>query len=136
MTGDILNLGLYNVWLYELETKGQLIQILGQVHDAIVFQYRPAYERSVLTKVLNLMKVPVIVGPEVMLIGTEVYVGWNWRKYVSESYAKKKGVSPNLFGIKKWSLDESDTRAAPTRQAPRSLLDQRVSATHRPFLLA
>lgn len=77
MIGEILNLGLYRVW-EELEKKRRVVEILGQIHDAIIFQY-PEREPEVVHEVCQLMTIPVPIGNNTMTIPVEVKVGYNWK---------------------------------------------------------
>jgi len=127
MTGDILNRGLYNV-LYLEYANPQIIQLLGQVHDAILVQYRPEYELHILPKVLEAMTIPVPVpGQGTMIIKTEVLVGWNWRKFDKEE---------NPYGITKWTPGERDKRQPPKATYGNNVLDRRVCTAHQPLLVA
>lgn len=109
---DILNTALWRVW------KANIVQVLGQVHDAIVFQYKEDLEDILLPQVLSLMRVKAPITARgvtrVLEIPVEVSVGWNWQKY---------DKLDNPYGIKKWKGPGSDTRSHPTGFA---LLDQLV----------
>jgi DNA polymerase I-like protein with 3'-5' exonuclease and polymerase domains len=84
--GDLLNLGMWRVWKY---MQGE-VQLLGQLHDAILIQYDddPAVERRVIACAIALMTIPVMVtdvrlrGAETreMVIPVDASVGWNWAK--------------------------------------------------------
>ena len=121
MTGDIMNVGLWRLWHYPR------IELLAQIHDAALFQYKEEEEHFVLPVVLEMMRTPVPVGPRTLIIPSEVTCGWNWAHFLSEEdaafEAAKSGlpVRPNLSGLKKWSPTNRDSRSAPT--AKESLLD-------------
>jgi DNA polymerase I-like protein with 3'-5' exonuclease and polymerase domains len=126
MCGDVLNVGLHNTWKFQLE-QPKLIKILAQVHDAIVFQYRPEYEVPILQRVLDEMTIPVPVESQgLMTIKTEVLIGWNWRKMSKE----------NPLGITKWTPGERDKRNPPKEAVSNRVLDRRVCSAHKPFILA
>lgn len=110
---DILNIGLWRVW------RSNLVQVLGQIHDAILFQYPEHLEAELLPKVLELMRVPVPINGRVMEIPVEVSVGWNWAKAGDE----------NPYGLRKYK-GGSDDRICPEHisNPPTgfALLDKRI----------
>jgi DNA polymerase family A len=78
---DILNLSLWRVW-HDLDP--HTVQLLAQVHDAILFQF-PCGNMEALKAVKERMTVPVLVrdpkGTErQMQIAVEVAAGKNWKK--------------------------------------------------------
>ena len=113
LIGDILNLGLYRVWASELCRSGK-VQVIAQVHDAILVQYPEELENEIVPQILKLMEIEVPVNGRVMMIPTEASVGWNWQKFDADK---------NPLGIKEWT--GNDTRKAPA--APTSILDRLVS---------
>lgn len=110
---DILNIGLWRVW------RSNLVQVLGQIHDAILFQYPEHLEAELLPKVLELMRVPVPINGRVMEIPVEVSVGWNWAKADDE----------NPYGLRKYK-GGSDDRICPEHisnpPTGLALLDKRI----------
>ena len=79
--GDILNIGLWRLSQYDPE----LLEVLAQVHDAVLFQYRTEHEKEVLDILGGCMsvKVPVrdIHGKErECIIQVEAAIGSNWSK--------------------------------------------------------
>ena len=116
--GDILNIGLWRVWKH-LDPKD--CQILGQVHDAILLQYKEEDELRVLTRALSLMRVEVPTPHGTMTIPTEAAVGWNWRK------AGKDGI--NFWGLKKFN-GKPDTRKRPEGLKKTSMLDRLVCSVN------
>lgn len=97
VVGDLLNLGLWRLWRYEPR-----IQILGQVHDAVVFQYpdNPATETSILNSALSLTAIPITSSGRTLIIPSECKVGWNWAN-----------ASPsNLNGLVKWKGTPDERR--------------------------
>lgn len=77
MVGHIISIGCYRIWTQQPE-----VQLLAQVHDAILFQF-PKGRYDIVHKSLQLMEVPIpITGIDsklrVMTIGTEAAVGHNW----------------------------------------------------------
>ncbi len=105
--GDILNLALFRVWKL---SHRRPIQLLAQVHDAILIQYPEELENEILPEVLATMQIPFTYGGRTLAIPTEAAVGWNWSKYVSREDAVKKGVAENEDGLKKWKAEKGDAR--------------------------
>lgn len=119
--GDVLNLGLFRVWLY-MDIPGK-IELLGQVHDSILFQYDPADEAAILAEVAELLVVPIQINGKEWRIGTDAQVGWNWGKV-----KEKDGKVINPHGLRDWT--GSDDREAPPKA---SQLDRLVCDVHRLF---
>ena len=84
IVGDVLNKGLLNVYRNLPQ-----IQLLAQVHDAILFQFN---DYSLLPQMQKLMRVPVEFYGRTMVIPVETLVGKNW--------AKANANNPQ--GLKKW----------------------------------
>lgn len=74
---DVLNVALWHVWK---QYDPWLVQLLAQVHDAILFQYKVEDRERALRAVLEAMSMPVPVRGRVMVIPTEVAAGQNWGK--------------------------------------------------------
>lgn len=77
---DIIKVAIWRIW-WELERRGP-VQLLGQIHDAILFQF-PRGEYEWVRQALELMKVPVpTLGADgkwrTAEIDTEAAVGLNW----------------------------------------------------------
>lgn len=125
MTGDILNTGLWKLWA-NLESKHpDRFQILGQIHDAVLFQYRPAWEEWVLKRVCEEIRIPLMVRGREMVLDPDVSVGWNWRK---QGFDKKTKQVVNLHGLAEWK--GSDARRAPDPAKAPSLLSRRICQTY------
>lgn len=77
IVGDILNLALWRLWKH----MGTRIEILAQVHDAVLFQFDERLENSIIPEALSIMTIPVPVKGRVMTIPCEASVGWTWRKH-------------------------------------------------------
>lgn len=71
---DLLNLAMILVFL-ELEPQG--VQLLAQVHDALLFQF-PRDRLDLAIKVAHMMEIPIPIGERVMVIESELAVGSNW----------------------------------------------------------
>lgn len=84
VVGDILNTALWRVWKHE-----RRVQLLGQVHDAIVFQYpdNPATEVEILNSILDLTKIPINAKDRTLIIPSECKIGWNWGDADKRRYA-------------------------------------------------
>jgi len=102
--GDILNLGAWRVW------KADCVQMLGQIHDAILIQYPEKDEDKIIPQVLDLITVPIPLGDRELIIPSEAQVGWNWN-HKSEN---------NPDGLSEFTGHDERTR---TRSANTSLLD-------------
>lgn len=79
LLADIDNIAMWRIW-YELEGEG--VQLLAQVHDALLHQY-PTGRLDLERRALQLMSIPVqvtdILGKtRTMTIGVEAAVGKNW----------------------------------------------------------
>lgn len=96
--GDYLNTGLLRVWReYTLTENLPTVQLLIQLHDAILVQYNEELEDVVIPRIRKLLTFPIsVLGIDGVLrttqIKTDVVVGWNW------AYASDK----NPDGLKKW----------------------------------
>ena len=87
---DILDLGMWRIW----KLMRQEVQLLAQLHDAILFEYDddPETEAAVLGRAATLMTIPVRVTDtrlrgartRQMVIPVDIVVGWNWAKYDPE----------------------------------------------------
>lgn len=75
VVADVLDLAIWRIY-YEL---GDRVRLLAQVHDAILFLVRKG-DSETKRRVLELMSIPVVVGPRTMRIGTEMACGLNWGK--------------------------------------------------------
>jgi DNA polymerase I len=96
LVGDILNMGLLNVW------RSGLVQILAQIHDAILFQYPIEAEKEILPQISTLMTIEVPVADRILQIPVEGSVGWNWAKASPTNpggLAKWKGKDERSFSI-------------------------------------
>ena len=92
-TAEIINVGLWNLWI-QLELEAKALQLLGQVHDAVLGQFA---EDEVLKEIIRLMTIPCPVTDifgvtRDMTIPVEVEIGRNWGKASEEN--------PN--GMKAW----------------------------------
>lgn len=113
---DYMNLGLYRVWRHQrLRQLG--VKILAQIHDALVFLYRPEHEQESVETVRGLISAKLNFNGRDFSIPTDAKVGWNWAGYDKEN---------NPHGLGKWN-GVSDSRTEPQhRTALNSVLDRRV----------
>ncbi len=88
MTADVLNLGLWSVW-WDLDP--ELIHLLAQVHDAILFQFPEDREEEVTGAMIARMEIAVPMREgRTMVIPVDPATGWNWGK---KSDANPRGMS-------------------------------------------
>lgn len=75
MTAEEINLGMLRLW------RDGRVQLLVQVHDSILFQYREEREAEVIPWAIDALRVPLVLarGREFVVPG-EAQVGWNWGK--------------------------------------------------------
>lgn len=102
MVAQLLNLALWRVWAYARDH----CQLLGQVHDAIVIQYKEETEREVLDKILPMMLTPLRFNGRTMTIPSEASIGWNWQK----RKVLKDGTVVNPDGLIKWTGSDERKR--------------------------
>lgn len=110
--GDLLNVALWRVWRHLPE-----VQLLAQVHDAIVFQYPEERERELIPRVLELCQIPISVQglhesnqgqSKTLLIPAEAKVGWNWAG--TKINTSRRTVIDNPNGLMKFSPEKPDQR--------------------------
>lgn len=78
LIGDVLNMGLYNVW-QRFDLPGYL-ELLLQVHDAICWQAPKSYVADLIPQVLEAMQVTIDVNGYPVTIPADASWGWNWGK--------------------------------------------------------
>jgi DNA polymerase-1 len=87
MTADEMNLAMLALW------RSNTVQILLQVHDSILIQYREEEENEVIPRTIATMRVPLeLAGGRSFEVPVEVQVGWNW----------SKASDDNPSGLSKW----------------------------------
>jgi DNA polymerase I-like protein with 3'-5' exonuclease and polymerase domains len=72
---DILDLAMLRVWR---SCDPVLVQLLAQVHDALLTQHRIADRAAAFAALSDLMTIPVTVGSRTMTIPVEIAFGSNW----------------------------------------------------------
>jgi DNA polymerase-1 len=75
--GDLLNLGLLRVWR-NLDTRRQVLQVLGQVHDAVILQVLRD-QLYLIAEAAKLMTIPVPIHGRTMIVPVEAKYGENWK---------------------------------------------------------
>jgi DNA polymerase I-like protein with 3'-5' exonuclease and polymerase domains len=110
--GDLLNAALWRVWRFLPE-----VQLLAQVHDAIVFQFPEEREQELLPRARDLCLIPVTAESTItpgelktMTIPIEVKTGWNW---ASSEIKTSRGIIKNPGGMMKWKANQLDERKRP-----------------------
>jgi hypothetical protein len=111
---DYLSKGILNIWNSPLCSSGR-VQILLQIHDALLIQYPEEQENEIIPLIQRMMEpeIPLMNGRS-LVIPTEAMIGWNWG-YSSEK--NPNGLVP---------FDGNDKRR---RVAFASLLDRKFSQT-------
>jgi DNA polymerase-1 len=93
--GDILNRGMLNVW------RLGIIQLLLQIHDAILIQYPEDQEDRVLPLVLKAIQVHLeLSNNRTLIIPSEAQTGWNWAKTDDKKKFFADGNPDGLKGYK------------------------------------
>jgi DNA polymerase I-like protein with 3'-5' exonuclease and polymerase domains len=75
--GDILNMGLLSI--YNNHEKSGEVELLAQIHDAVLFQYPNDKPDSFVSAVAKRLEIPVNVKSRTMTIPVEHAVGSNWK---------------------------------------------------------
>lgn len=110
LTADEIDKGLLTLW------RADRIQLLIQVHDSILFQYREEEENEILPWALEALKTRFTLkrGRD-FVVPTEAKVGWNWGEW-------DEAKNPN--GLVKWKGADSRKReGAPWLSPKLSILD-------------
>jgi DNA polymerase-1 len=106
MTADEANHGMLKLW------RENKVQLLGQGHDAILFQYREDEEETILSWAIKTLPTPLVLARDrEFVVPVEAKVGWNWGDF-SEN---------NPDGLKKWK--GGDERKRTETQFQLSLAD-------------
>jgi DNA polymerase I len=91
--GDILNRGMLQVW----ETRR--VQLLLQIHDAILVQYSEEQEDEIIPCLVTNISVPLnLSGGRQLVLPFEVKTGWNWGDFADnnpDGLKKYNGVTDN-----------------------------------------
>jgi DNA polymerase I-like protein with 3'-5' exonuclease and polymerase domains len=109
--GDIVNEGGYRVWRKFCLDPARNVTILGQIHDAFLFQVRETH-LHLIPEILTTFTVPVTAQSRTLTIPAEAKVGWNWASNeTSKPVEKRTYPDGNPDGLSKWkgSLDRKRT---------------------------
>ena len=106
--GDLLNYALWRLWKYEPR-----IELLAQIHDAVVFQYPddPRYEADILSSCIELTRIPLTLRGRTLTIPSEAKIGWNWgENQLDRPLEKRLWPDGNPNGLVKWKSGQNDSR--------------------------
>lgn len=98
---DTLN---FAAWKVQKKFQGHDVQLIAQVHDAIVVQYPENREDELLPQILKEMIFPVPIDGRTMIIGVDAEVGWNWAHF------DKKNPEKNPDGVRKYKGNDERKR--------------------------
>jgi DNA polymerase-1 len=98
---DTLN---FAAWRVQRRWQGKTVELLAQVHDAIVVQYPEELEDELLPEILQEMIYPIPIHGRTMIIGVDAETGWNWCHF------NPKNPAENPDGIKKYKGHDDRTR--------------------------
>lgn len=98
---DTLN---FAAWRVQRRWQGKDVELIAQVHDAIVVQYPEDREDELIPQILSEMIYPIPINGRVMYIGVDAETGWNWAHF------NKKDPTENPDGIRKYKGNDDRTR--------------------------
>lgn len=104
IVGELLNLALWRVW-----KKLPKVEVMAQLHDAILIQYDERDEEEVLPQARALMATPLTMHGRTLIIPSDIEVGWNWAKF------DPKEPLDNPFGLIKWKGKDERSFKKPSR---------------------
>lgn len=110
ITSDTINGGMLELW------RANVCQLLLQVHDSVLVQYREDLEDDLLPKILKLVERPIRVRDRVVTIPAEAKIGWNWANF------DYKNPEANPDGLIEWK-GQRDVRK---RRPQSSILDREL----------
>jgi hypothetical protein len=106
MTGDEINNGILKLW------RADRVQLLVQVHDSILFQYREEEEDEIIPWAMKTLPTTLrLARDREFTVPTDCAVGWNWGYHGPD----------NPDGLKKWKGGDDRKRQETAFQL--SLLD-------------
>lgn len=92
--GVLLNQGLLRLW------RMNICQILLQIHDALVIQYREDLEDVIVPQAIKALQNPIeLAHGRTLLIPSEAKVGWNWAEQITDATGTVIG---NPDGLRKY----------------------------------
>jgi len=83
------------------------VQLLGQTHDSIDFQFKEGTEEATIEKLKSLIKLVIDTPQATLSIPIEIKTGWNWAEQTRPPFTK----ATNPDGLMKYI--GSDTRTRP-----------------------
>lgn len=105
-TGEEVNIGMLRIW------RAQRVQLLMQVHDSLLFQYREEDEEKVIPWACEQLRVMVQLSHgRDFFVPVEAKVGWNW----GDMQVGKDGSVKNPGGLIKWKGVDDRKRSAINR---------------------
>ena len=92
LVGDYINIGLFRIWWNFPQ-----VQLLAQVHDAVLVQYPEDQEDEILPQLMKCMEPAIKIRDKTMIIPAEAECGWTWahapehgmREYVGHDDRKR-----------------------------------------------
>jgi hypothetical protein len=97
-TADNINLGMWRVWRYMPQ-----VQLLGQVHDSILFQAKESEDKATIAAEAQRLLTTELTAPSgrKFVVPTEVKIGYNWGNYIPPD--EEKGTpEKNPRGLRKF----------------------------------
>lgn len=81
LISDIVKIGAWKIWNeFEIERDDQMVQVLADMHDGTVMQIKHRSVFEIIPRLIELMTIPVQIGPRVMTIPVDFTVGFRWTK--------------------------------------------------------
>ena len=114
---DLMNVGMLKVWK---EHGHKEVQLLAQVHDAILIQYKEHLEDSIIPTLLKLIPHPLHARDREIWIPCTAETGWNWAK---NDPKKKLWADTNPLGLKGFTGHDIRERSQVT-ETKNGLLDR------------
>lgn len=90
---DILNIGLLSIYT-NLEPK---VQLLAQVHDAVLFQF-PENDLPLAARASSFLSIPIKINSQTMTIPVETKVGFDWKNMEKLSSPKVSSLTRRAAG--------------------------------------
>lgn len=120
VTASTINRGLLEVW------RADFCQLLLQVHDSILFQFREEDEDWIVPRALELVEQTYrLKDGRDFTIPAEAKVGWNWSDYREPDLERGDPGNPDPDSLRKFS--DSSRPSARTRTPPITVLDRWLS---------
>jgi DNA polymerase-1 len=98
---DLLNIILWIIWKFMPE-----VQLLGQTHDSIDFQFKEGTEEATIEKLKSLIKLVIDTPQATLSIPIEIKTGWNWAEQTRPPFTKLT----NPDGLMKYIGTDTRTR--------------------------